>query len=234
MAERPHSPFSPNAIPHDIDADAVLVVGLGRFGGSLARTLVGMGIEVLAVDADPRLVQKAADVLAHVVEADATDPATLRQLGAHEFDTAVVAIGSDVEASVLVTAALLDVGVRRVWAKAISDQHARILERVGANRVFRPESEMGERVAHLVSGRMLEYISLDAGFVLAELAAPRSLVGKALGEIGLRAKYRVTVVCIKHPGDSFTYAEASTVVQDGDLLVIAGAPADVDRFVNLP
>ncbi len=214
-------------------ASAVLIVGLGRFGGSMARTLVSLGTEVLAIDSDARLVQLSSTELPHVAQADATDLVALRQLGAHEFETAVVAIGAGVEASVLVTAALLDLGIPRVWAKAISEQHAKILERVGAHRVFRPEAEMGARVAHLVAGRILEYLSLDEGFVLAEVVAPESLVGRALGEVGLRATHRVTVVCVKHPGDTFTYAESSTVVRAGDLLVVAGAPADVERFVLL-
>jgi trk system potassium uptake protein TrkA len=217
-----------------LPAGSVLIVGLGRFGGSLANTLVGLGTEVLAVDTDLRLVQHHSGVLSHVVQADASDPVALRQIGAHEFDTAIVAIGSGVEASVLVTAALIDCGIERVWAKAISDPHARILERVGAHRVFRPEHEMGARVAHMVSGTILEYIALDEGFVLAEVIAPSSLVGRSLGDIGLRAAHRVTVVCVKHPGSSFTYAEASTVVQPGDLLVLSGAPADVEDVGRLP
>lgn len=214
-------------------AGSVLVVGLGRFGGALARTLIELGTEVLAVDSDSRLVQMHSVDLPHVAQVDATDLVALRQLGAHEFDTAVVAIGAGVEASVLVTTALLDLGIGRVWAKAISDQHAKILERVGAHRVFRPEAEMGARVAHLVSGRVLEYLSLDEGFVLAEVVAPASFVGRALGDIGLRATHRVTVVCVKHPGSSFTYAESSTVVRTGDLLVLAGAPVDVERFARV-
>ncbi|MTA12946.1 MAG: TrkA family potassium uptake protein [Actinobacteria bacterium] len=214
-------------------AGSVLVVGLGRFGGALARTLIELGTEVLAVDSDARLVQMHSIDLPHVAQVDATDLVALRQLGAHEFDTAVVAIGAGVESSVLVTTALLDLGIERVWAKAISDQHAKILERVGAHRVFRPEAEMGARVAHLVSGRVLEYLSLDEGFVLAEVVAPPSFVGRALGDIGLRATYRVTVVCVKHPGSTFTYAESSTIVRDGDLLVLAGAPGDVERFAQV-
>ena len=169
----------------------------------------------------------------HVAVADATDPHALRQLGVHEFGTAIVAIGAGVEPSVLATAALVDLGIPKVWAKAVSDQHARILERVGAHRVFRPEAEMGERVAHLVSGTMLEYLELDETFVLAETTAPASMIGRTLGDVGLRARYRVTVVCVQHPGSTYTYAEASTRVEAGDLLVIAGTPDDVEQVVRL-
>lgn len=225
---------TPIPSPRDgVRESAVFIVGLGRFGGSLARTLVGLGTEVLAIDTDPRLVQMHASDLPHVVQADATDPVALRQLGAHEFSTAIVAIGAGVEPSVLATAALVDLGIPRVWSKAVSEQHARILDRVGAHRVFRPEAEMGERVAHLVSGTMLEYLELDDAFVLAEVTAPRSMVGRSLGDIGLRSTHQVTVVCVKHPGSVFTYAEATTVVDAGDLLVLAGAPADVERVVRM-
>jgi trk system potassium uptake protein TrkA len=225
------TPSSPTADP--TRGNAVFIVGLGRFGGSLARTLVGLGTEVLAIDTDARLVQMHASDLPHVVQADATDPVALRQLGAHEFSTAIVAIGAGVEPSVLATAALVDLGIPRVWSKAVSEQHARILQRVGAHRVFLPEAEMGERVAHLVSGTMLEYLELDDAFVLAEVTAPQSMVGRTLGDIGLRTSHRVTVVCIKHPGSVFTYAESTTLVEADDLLVLAGAPADVERVVRL-
>lgn len=212
---------------------AVLVVGLGRFGGAVARTASSMGAEVLAIDVDARLVQAFSRDLDHVVQADATDPAVLTQLGVRDIDTAVVAIGAGLEASVLVTAALVDLGVSRVWAKANSEQHRTILERMGAHRVFLPEHEMGERVAHMLTGTTLEYLSLDAGFALAEVVAPSSIVGRTLGDLGLRAKHGVTVVCIKQAGGAFTYAEAGTRVEAGALLMIAGTPADIDGFLGV-
>jgi len=167
------------------------------------------------------------------VQADASDPAVLTQLGVRNIDTAVVAIGAGLEASVLVTAALVDLGVPRVWAKANGEQHRTILERMGAHRVFLPEHEMGERVAHMLTGTTLEYLSLDAGFALAEVVAPSSVVGRSLGDLGLRAKHGVTVVCIKQPGGAFTYAEAGTRVEAGALLMIAGTPADIDGFLGV-
>lgn len=212
---------------------AVLVVGLGRFGGAVARTAASMGAEVLAVDIDAKLVQAFSRDLGHVVQADATDPAVLIQLGVRDIDTAVVAIGAGLEASVLVTAALIDLGVPRVWAKANSEQHRTILERMGAHRVFLPEHEMGERIAHMLTGTTLEYLSLDAGFALAEVVAPSSIVGRTLGDLGLRATHGVTVVCIKQAGGAFTYAEAGTRVGAGALLMIAGTPADIDGFLGV-
>lgn len=211
----------------------ILVIGLGRFGSAVANTLVEMGHEVLGVDTDLERVQEHADALTHVVQADATSEKTLRQLGAADLVTALVCIGNDVEASVLTAAALVDVGVRSIWAKAITEAHGRILRRVGAHHVVFPEAEMGNRVAHLVTGSMLEYIALDENFVLVEMRAPDALVGRELGEAGLRAKYRVTVVCVKPQGEAFTYATRETVIHTDDLIVVAGHRDDVTRFSGM-
>ena len=210
----------------------VLVVGLGRFGSALARTLVEMGHQVLGVDADPRIVQEHASLLTHTVEADSTNAEVLRQLGADEFDIAVVGIGGDIEASVLTTAALADLGLSHIWAKAVSEAHGRILERVGAHRVVFPEHDMGERVAHLVTGRMMEYIELDENFAIVETAVPRELVGKTLADAGVRARYGVTIVCVKPVGGGFTYATPDTTIAEGDLLLVAGDTKQVQGFAE--
>ena len=215
------------------DAEEIMVIGLGRFGSALARTLVQMGHEVLGVDLDESTVQHHAAELTHVVAADATNPATLEQLGAADFPTAVVGIGGDIEASILTTAALVDIGVERIWAKAITAAHGRILERVGARHVVYPEHEMGERVAHLVTGRMLDYIGLDDDYALVQTRPPRDMVGHTVGDLALRSRHGVTVVCIKPAGQSFTHATAGTVLQEGDLLLVAGEPRQVDRFADL-
>ena len=138
-----------------------IVIGLGRFGGGLAETLVGMGHEVLGVDADPKNVQEFAGTLTHVVEADSTDERAMAQIGAGEFETAIVAIGTEIEASILTTAVLADLGVRRIVAKAVTQAHGRILERVGAHRVVFPERDMGVRVGHSLAGSILDYFELD-------------------------------------------------------------------------
>ena len=208
----------------------IVVVGLGRFGSSLALTLVEMGYEVLGVDMSEERVQEHADSLTHVVQADTTSERALRQIGVQDAITAAVCIGTDVEASVLTAAALSDLGIRNIWAKAITEPHGRILQRVGAHHVVFPEADMGNRVAHLLTGQMLEYFALDDDFVLAELIAPEAFVGIPLGESDLRAKYKVTVVCVKPVGKAFTYAERTTVLDRQDLIVIAGHRADVERF----
>lgn len=210
----------------------VLVIGLGRFGSSLAHTLVDMDYEVLGVDTNPEIVQDHSGTLTHVIQADTTSERTLRQIGAADVVTAVVCIGNHVESSVLTTSALVDLGVRNVWAKAVTAAHGRILERVGAHHVVFPEAEMGSRVAHLVTGQALEYLPLDENFVIAEMAAPQELVGVELGNSNLRAKYKVTVVCVKPQGGQFTYADRDTMLSQSDLIVIAGHRADVDRFTE--
>ncbi len=208
----------------------ILVIGLGRFGGALAETLVNLGHEVLAVDGDPKRVQDFAGRLTHVVEADSTSEEALRQLGAAEFDLAVVAIGTHIEASILTTSLLVDLGVKTIWAKAITRSHGRILERVGATRVVFPEHDMGERVAHVVSGQMINYIEFDDGYALVETSPPAALVGKTLGESQIRKKFGVTVVSIKRRGEDFTYATAETVIQPDDLLIVAGKTKQTERF----
>jgi trk system potassium uptake protein len=211
----------------------VLVIGLGRFGSAMAETLVDLGHQVLGVDSDPRIVQDLASRLTHVVEADSTDTEVMRQLGAGDFERAVVGIGTDLEASVLTTSVLAELGVRDIWAKAITVPHGRILSRVGADHVVFPEHDMGRRVAHLVTGRMIEFVQLDEGFALVELKPPRQIVGRSLGDAQVRKRYGITVVCIKPEGGSFTYATQDTVPGPNDVLVVAGETPHVEGFAKL-
>lgn len=211
----------------------VLVIGLGRFGSSLAAELVAHGWEVLGVDSNARLVQAYADSLTHTVVADSTDDEALRQIGAHEFSRAVVAIGTHLEESILTTSLLVDMGVPHIWAKAISRRHGRILQQIGAHHVVLPEHDMGERVAHLVSGRMLDYVEIEQNFALGKTRAPREIIGRKLGETGIRAHHGITVVCIKKHGAQFTYATADTVPQKGDIIIVAGKTDEVERFADL-
>jgi trk/ktr system potassium uptake protein len=214
-------------------SDQFLVIGLGRFGGALAETLVALGHEVLGVDVSEKLVQSYADELTHVVQCDTTDPEAMAQIGAADFGTAVVAIGTEMEASILTTALLSDLGVRRIVAKAITAPHGKILERVGAHRVIFPERDMGIRVGHTMTGRALDYFQLDPGFALVEATAPREIVGKTLAGAEVRRRYGITVVCIKPAGGSFTYATPDTVVQEDDVLVVAGETARAEAFAEM-
>ena len=211
----------------------VLVVGLGRFGSAVASELTQLGFEVLGADTDAKRVQSRADVLTHVVEADTTSVDVLEQLGARDFDNAVVGIGSDIEASILTTAALADAGIPNIIAKAVTDAHGRILERVGAHSVVYPEKEMGRRVAHLVGGSIIDWFQLDPNFAMVETLAPEETLGRTLADLGLRARYGVTVVCVKPGDEGFTYATADTVLEKGDVLVVAGPSTACEAFARM-
>ncbi|MGH3357650.1 MAG: potassium channel family protein [Nocardioidaceae bacterium] len=208
----------------------VIVVGLGRFGASTAMSLVRLGHEVLAVDEDSELVQKWATELTHTVEVDSTDEEALRQIGAEQFDRAIVGIGSDIEASVLTVLSLVELGISEVWAKAVSAKHGKILKRVGASHVVYPERAMGERVAHMVSGQMIDYMEFDDGFAIARTRAPEEAFDKTLTDSALRSRYGITVVGIKRPATDFTYAQADTMIHRRDELIVSGPTHKVEKF----
>ncbi len=217
-------------IPHDAP---VLVIGLGRFGAATAGQLQRLDREVLAIDEDMGLVQKWSERVTHAVQADARSIDALRQIGAQDFQIAVVAVGSSVESSVLITANLVDLKIPQIWAKAVSQSHGKILARIGANHVIYPEAEAGERVAHLVSGRMLDFIEFDDGYAIVKMYPPKIIRGVSLGESAVRTKHHVTVVGVKSPGKGFTYATADTVVSNHDLIIVSGTAADIERFATL-
>lgn len=212
---------------------SVVVIGLGRFGTAVATSLVRQGQEVLAIDEQAELVQRWSDQFTHVVQADSTDEKALRQVGAAECDRAVVAIGTDIEASVLTVLALAEAGVPDIWAKAITRKHGKILERVGAHHVVYPESAMGERVAHLLTGQMMDYIEFDDEFSIARAPAPRETWDKTLAESTPRTRHGVTVVGVKRLGEDFTHARPETSIDRHDQLIISGPTDKVERFCSL-
>ncbi len=216
--------------PDDRDADSVVVIGLGRFGQSLALELMRCDTEVLGIDTDEATVQMLNGELTQVVQADSTNEEALRQLGVPDFDRAVVGMGTHIEASILTASLLVSFGVRDVWAKAISRPHGRILEQVGVGHVVYPELEMGKRVAHLVRGAMQDYIEFEDDFAMVKTIAPAELVGRRLGDTGLRGKHDVTVVAVHHPGRGFTYATPDTVLESGDTIIVSGRTAAAERF----
>jgi trk system potassium uptake protein TrkA len=218
-----------NQIPNN-----VVVVGLGRFGGAVAESLTRLGHEVLAIEENLSLVQSWSDRLTHVVQADSSNIEALRQLGVADFQHAVVGIGSDIEASVLTVLALTELGVPDIWAKAVTTNHGKILEKTGAHHVVYPEAAMGERVAHLVTGKMIDFIEFDDDFAIVKTRPPREAVGKTLAESQLRSRHGVTVVGVKRPREDFTYAKPDTLVVEGDLLIISGPTQKVERFAALP
>ncbi|NEC29329.1 TrkA family potassium uptake protein [Streptomyces sp. SID8111] len=217
----------------DARASSVAVIGLGRFGRALALELIDEDTEVLGIDEDPDTVQALSGSLTHVVRADSTKEEVLRQLGVHEFDRAVVGIGTNLEASILTASLLVSFGVADVWAKATSEAHGRILTQIGAHHVIYPEHDMGQRVAHLVRGRMLDYIEFEDDFAMVKTSAPADIVGLPLGSSNVRTRHGVTVVAIKRAGEGFTYATAATVVKEGDTIIVAGRTRQTERFSEL-
>ena len=213
--------------------DSVVVLGLGRFGRSLAAELASLGTEVLGVDNDEKIVQELSTTLTHLVRADTTSEEALRQLAVPEFDRAVVAIGSHIEASLLTASLLKTLGVKTIWAKAISEPHGRILDQLGVDHVVYPEHDMGRRVAHLVQGAMLDFIQFEPDFAMAKTDPPRLIQDRPLKETGIRREHGVTVVGVKKPGGSFGHATGETVVEPGDTIIVSGVPRAVEKFSAL-
>lgn len=211
----------------------VAVIGLGRFGSSLALELVRCGHQVLGIDNDDKIVQSLAGELTHVVTANTTDEDTLKELGLADLDCAVVAIGADLEASILTTSLLLQIGVKQLWVKANSTAHGRILEQIGAHHVIFPEYEMGRRVAHMVTGESLDYVQIDEDFVMVKSICPESFDGQTLAELKIRSNYEVTVVAVNSGDGVYAPAFPETKLSAGDLLVVAGRKQPLDEFVQL-
>ena len=163
-----------------------VVLGLGRFGSSLARTLYGLGHDVLVVDETEEAVQEISESVTHAVQADATDESTLRSLGLRNFDVAIVAIGSNIQSSILISMIVKELGVKHVVAKAQSELHAKLLCKIGVDRVVFPERDMGIRLAHnLVSSNVLDFIELSSDYSIVEMAALNEWKGKTLKDLNL-------------------------------------------------
>ncbi|MCM3629241.1 TrkA family potassium uptake protein [Paenibacillus glycanilyticus] len=208
-----------------------VIVGLGRFGSSLGRELIKLGYEVLGIDRDEEAVQEMSNVLTYTVSADCTDEETLRSLGVRNFDCGVVAIGDDIQASILTTILLKDLGVKRVVAKAMSELHGRVLEKIGVDRVVYPERDMGIRVAHqLVSPNLLDYIELSKEYTIAELSVPNCLNGKSLHELNLRARFGCSIVAINKPSGIIIAPTATDVVTQKDVMVVIGTNDQIEQF----
>lgn len=208
------------------------VIGLGRFGASVARTIAKRGYEVMAIDSDEEVMKSVLNgAITQVMQADSTDINALRAAGVRNCDVAVVAIGSDIQASILTTLNLKELGIRHVVAKALDPMHGKVLEKVGADRVVYPEREMGERVAHsLISQTLLDYIELAPGYSIREVVADSGLSGRSLREMNLRVKFQVTVVVIRRGERIIVSPGGDETVQPGDALLLVGANADLDRL----
>lgn len=215
------------------EADSVAVIGLGRFGSALALELMEQGTEVLGMDGSEDVVQNHNGLLTHVVRADSTKEATLRQLAIHEFDRVVVAIGGDIQASILTASILLKMEIPSIWAKAVSDPHGEILQRLGVHHVVYPEKDMGQRVAHLVRGAMQDYIEITPDFALVKTTPPKAVIGVELGKSGVRGSYGVTITAFHRAGSGWSYTTLDTVLQPDDIILIAGETSKVESFSQL-
>lgn len=209
----------------------VVVVGLGRFGSSVCRELYQLGHEVMALDMDPEKVEDVAEFASQATVADATDKSQLKALGVRNFDQAIIAIGDDLQASVLCTLMLKEIGLEKVWVKARDMQHKKILEKVGADRVIQPEYEMGIRTAHHVdSEKIVDYIDLSKDYSIVEMAATEKIAGKSLLQLDIRVKFNCIILAVKKGEDVNIAPRPDDVVEVGDILVVMGHRNDLKRL----
>lgn len=213
-------------------SDSVLVIGLGRFGGAVAHSLMQMGHDVMGIDRSAEPVQAWADRLTHAIQADATNVQVLRQLGGADFSHAIVGIGTDLACSLMTVVALSELGIKDIWVKATTPEHGQIAQRIGAHHVVYPEADMGERVAHLITGRMMDYIEFDDGFAIVKIRAPLPVQNRALSESRIRERFGVTVVGVKRAHEDFQHAKPDTLILPGDLLIVSGATKKVEKFAS--
>ncbi len=207
------------------------VIGLGRFGTSVAVTLQMLGHEVLAIDTNEDCVQKISDQVTHVVQADTTEESSLSALGLRNFDAVVVAIGEDVQANVATTLLLKEMGVPYIIAKARNSLHGKMLEKIGADRVVYPERDMGQRVAHsLISSNVLDYIELSPDLSLVEVSTPGIFVGRTLQQTNMRALYGVNVVAIKRYDTLIVPPQPDELIHESDVLIVIGSTEGLQRL----
>ena len=207
------------------------VIGLGRFGEVVARQLAELGREVLVIDHAEEPVQKLSDLVTHAVVADAKDISVLRSLGINEFDCVIVAIGSDVASSIIITVQLKELGVKQVVCKAGSEIHKQALLKVGADKVVIPEKEMGIKVAqNLASRNVMDYIELSEDYSIMELSAPSLWLGKSLRELNIRAKYDISVIAMRRGNRVIVSPGAEETIEAGDILVALGGVDALDAL----
>jgi len=212
--------------------DSVVVIGLGRFGGSVAQSLIRLGHDVMGIDQREDLVQFWGDRLTHAVQADSTNESVMLQLGVADFSHAIVAIGSDLAASLMTLMVLTELGIKDIWVKAKTAEHGQIAQRIGAHHVVYPELDMGERVAHLITGRMMDFIEFEDGFAIAKICAPRDTHHHTLAEAHVRSRFGVTVVGIKRANQDFEHALPETRILPADLLIVSGPTKKIERFAG--
>ncbi len=201
-----------------------LIIGSGWFGSSLAKALCDMGHEVMCIDNKEESVEAIADYVTQAVQADATDLETMRKLGVGNMDVAVIAIGEDMSNSVLATLCCKELGIKQVWAKAADDMHAKVLKKIGADKVIFPERDMGIRVAYSLSAsNVLDYIDLSAEHRIVEIIAVKKWVGHTLRELAIRSKYEMTIIAVKGEDKMVISPSGDYMIEDNDVLVIVSS-----------
>lgn len=215
------------------DEDA-LVIGLGRFGAAAALEMDRLGYRVHALERKPDVAERYSRKLMRVLMMDSTDPEELRQAKPGNFRIAVVGIGSSIEGSLLTAGNLVDAGVESIWAKAVSAEHARLLERIGVHQVVFPEAESGNRVAHLVNDKMQGYIEFEDGYTIVKMAPPQEMIGFTLEESDIRKKYGVTIVGVKAPSEDFTHAVPKTKVGPHHMIIVSGPGKLIEKLAARP
>lgn len=207
------------------------VIGLGRFGGSITKALSRAGYEVLAIDTNEEKVNHFANVATHAVVADATEENTLKSLGIRNFDHVVVAIGDNIQSSILTTLMLVEQDVNHITVKAQNDYHEKVLLKIGAHKVVHPERDMGIRIAHnIVSKNVLDYLELSDEYSIVELVAGSMVDGKSLIELDLRAIYDCNVMAVKRDEDVNVSPSPDDILYDGDIIIVIGADEDITRM----
>ncbi|MGM0873486.1 MAG: potassium channel family protein [Bacillota bacterium] len=207
------------------------VIGLGRFGGSICRALSEEGLEVMAIDTDEDKVNEFANVASHAVVGDTTDETVLKSLGIRNFDHVIVAIGDNIQASILTTLILKELGVKDITVKATNDYHEKVLSKIGADRIVHPERDMGRRIAHkIISNNVLDYLELSDEHSIVEIVANERLNGNSIIDLDIRAKYGINIVAMKRNKDIIVSPQANEIIQKNDILIVIGADTDINRF----
>jgi len=207
------------------------VIGLGQFGGSICRTLSEQGAEVLAIDIDEDRVNEFTSIATQAIIADSTDEMVLKSLGVRNLDHVVVAIGDNIQASILTSLILKELGVQQVTAKAQNAYHEKVLKKIGADHVIHPERDMGVRIArNMTSSSVLDYLELSDEYSILEVIVGQKMEGKSLSDLDVRANFGVNIVAIKEEGHINVSPRADQALNKGDVLIIIGGDEDIDRF----
>ncbi|RST75342.1 TrkA family potassium uptake protein [Siminovitchia acidinfaciens] len=207
------------------------VIGLGRFGGSIVRSLTEQGMEVMAIDINEDRVNEFASIATQAVIADTTDENVLKSLGIRNFDHVIVAIGDNIQSSILTTIIMKELGVEHITVKAQNDYHEKVLRKIGADHVVHPERDMGRRIAHyIVSTNVLDYLELSEEYSIVEVMVNDILAGHTLVELDIRAKYGLNIVAIKRGKEIIVSPLANAPLELNDILIIIGADTDINRF----